>query len=135
MYLKGIVRFQSRDQHLWKLNRSRGGEPLVSRTWVFPSTTTGRGLHNIALQYITNTLHYIINFNTKVTIQKKKNVRSIHVTRVQTVYRVQRQSPLLIKILLFICFNAYRLFCFILNFNLGWKGSYDWKSLISSTTP
>ena len=32
-------------------------------------------LHDITLQYITNTLHYTMNFNGEVTIQKK-NTRS-----------------------------------------------------------
>ena len=29
-------------------------------------------LHDINSQYITNTLHYTMNFNGKVTVQKKK---------------------------------------------------------------
>ena len=40
-------------------------------------------LHDITLQYITNTLHYTMNFNGKVTIQKK-HVLSIHVTSIQS---------------------------------------------------
>ena len=30
-------------------------------------------LHDSTLQYITNTLHYTMNFNSKVTIQKQEN--------------------------------------------------------------
>ena len=41
-------------------------------------------LNDITLQYITNTLHYTMNFNGKVTVQKKKHVLSIHVTRIQS---------------------------------------------------
>ena len=62
-------------------------------------------LHNIALQYITNTLHYTINFNTKVTIKK---IRSEN-----TRYLVQRQSPLLIKFVHFIVLNySLKIFSF-----------------------
>ena len=41
-------------------------------------------LHDITLQYITNTLHYTMNFNGEVTIQKKTHVLRIHVTRIQS---------------------------------------------------
>ena len=40
-------------------------------------------LHDITLQYITNTLHYTMNFNGKVTIQQnEKYVLITYVTRV-----------------------------------------------------
>ena len=56
-------------------------------------------LHNIALQYITNTLHYTINFNTNVTIKK---IRSGY-----TRYLV------LIKFVLFIVLNySLKIFSF-----------------------
>ena len=62
-------------------------------------------LHYNTLQRRYTTLHYTINFNTKITIQKKPfGVHSL------LGYRVQRQSPLPIKFVHFVCFNTYRLF-------------------------
>ena len=51
--------------------------------------------HCITLHY--NTLHYTINFNTKVTIKK--------IGSEYTCYLVQRQSPLLIKFVHLIVLN------------------------------